>query len=75
MNKARISIGIALAALGAGIAWVVWDCHHKFSRPFTWRKDRLRVSYVVCLECGKEFRYDLDSFVVKEQIHINNVVM
>jgi hypothetical protein len=73
--KPSSKVGIALAvlaAIGGGIAWMVWDCHHKYSRPFTWKKGKLKINYVVCLECGKEFLYDLDTLTVGAQTRVDN---
>ena len=40
---------------------LVFGCwHRKLSWPLTVRKPRMR-TYVVCLECGAEFDYDLDA--------------
>ena len=72
MNRKRISIGLAaLAAVGAGVLWMVWNCHHKYSRPFMWKRGKLKVHYVVCLECGKEYLYDMDTFKVGAETKVD----
>lgn len=42
-----------------------FGCRHRFSRPITVQKR----SYVVCLICGGEFKYDLETMRVGERSH------
>lgn len=68
MKKKAVGILSLMAVAGGGLLWLVCHCNHKFSRPFTnmpWKKRR---SYVVCLKCGAEFEFDLDSMEVGPKI-------
>ncbi len=75
-RKKQLGIGV-LVALGAGVCWV-FGHHHNFSRPFSMKQQQADgkrgpvVDYVVCLECGKEFFYDLATSEVGPEIHINS---
>jgi hypothetical protein len=67
--------GAAIGAIGTGIvAIAVWpfSCKHtNTSRPWSTRNDRQRTkaarrtgAYIVCLDCGKEFSYDLQDMKI-----------
>ena len=73
MNK-KLGFGVlgAFTALGTLMYWGLTVCSHNFSRPFAWKKGKLKINYVVCLKCGKEFRYDMDKFKVMEQIKLDS---
>ena len=74
MNKKRLSLVIgALAAAAAGAVWLFSFHVHKFSRPFSVKRRGKKISYVVCLKCAKEFRYDLQTLKVLERIDVNTV--
>lgn len=74
MNKKKLSFAIGLlAAVGAGLLWTFSHCHHKYSRPFTWKKGKRKIHYVTCLECGHEFQYDMDTRIVGEEIHVTSI--
>jgi hypothetical protein len=55
----KLGLGTALFALAGGFLWLLAHCRHKkISRPFTnmpWCRGQ---SYVVCLDCGREFDFD-----------------
>ena len=68
MKKKVVGILSLIAVAGGGILWLVCHCNHKFSRPFTnmpWKRKR---SYVVCLKCGSEFAFNVDTMEVGERL-------
>ena len=74
MNKKRLSLVLgALAAVGAGAVWLLTFHVHKFSRPFSVKRRGKKISYVVCLKCAKEFRYNLETLEVLERIDVRTV--
>jgi transcription elongation factor Elf1 len=76
MNKKTIgdAIGLLAAAVGAGFYWTLCHCRHEYSRPFTWKRGKLKIYYATCLECGQEFRYDINTRQVCEQIHLKDII-
>ncbi len=60
--RKRWKIGIATMAAASifPLYWLLTICKHDYTRPFTFRKkDGTRETYVVCINCGKEFEFDL----------------
>lgn len=53
------------------IDWLLGCSHSKTSRVFTLRVRRkltcqqYKLTYIVCLDCGKEFEYDLENMRIR----------
>ncbi len=65
-----------------GLAWLFGCTHHHLTFPQTPRRGQQRPSaaaltgtYVVCLDCGKEFGYDLEHMQVVFDPKRHNAVL
>lgn len=69
--SSRTNVGTFFLGVFSGIWWRIFQCRHDFSRVWTARtKDKKKINYVVCLDCGKEFLYDLEKLQVGKEIRI-----
>lgn len=60
----KLGLGAAFFALAGGLYWLLAHCRHKkLSRPFTNMPWCPGESYVVCLDCGVEFDFDLNTML------------
>lgn len=73
-RKQAAAIGVALlvpfGSVGVAFYWLLTRCRHRYGRPFTILNLRTTnpETYVVCLECTRQFEYDLHTMKVGKEL-------
>lgn len=60
----KVGLGLAVAVLSVPVWWLLMYCNHKFSRPFSCRKNGKKETYVVCFKCSRDYEYDMKTLRV-----------
>lgn len=66
MLKIFLAAAVPGGAIAVGLWYLATKCWHVYSWPIT--NKELKQTYVVCVECGKEFKYDWTTMKVGEEL-------